>query len=74
MPVCCARALTSVSVLQRLDWEDWPHKCAVDCLRLMPMHERLVLVTKSEDGWLATWDLLRGELLMRWQVHLSGLW
>ena len=54
---------------QVLDWEQWPHGCALDCLRLVQQGARLVLATKSEDGLVATWDLARGELLQRWRVR-----
>ena len=64
-----ALAVSEELVLQVLQWEQWPHRCALDSLRILQQGLRLVLASKSEDGLLATWDLQCGQILHRWQAR-----
>ena len=47
-----------------MQWNSWPHKAGLDCLKLLRQQGRLVLVTKSEEGVLASWDLQTGRRLL----------
>ena len=49
---------------QEVQWDSWPHKAGLDCLKLLRQQGRLVLVSKSEEGVLASWDPQTGRRLL----------
>ena len=50
----------------------WPHRAGMDCLRIVRQQGRPVLVSKSEDGVLATWDPQTGCRLLCLRVNPSA--
>ena len=54
---------------QEVQWQGWPHKAALDCLKLLQQQGRLLLVSKSEDGVLASWDPQTGRRLLCLRVR-----